>query len=157
MESRTQGSRPRLRTPPKKTSEAKIKDSPSEYRHSRGQGQECLRSRPRTKDTNASVLQKKSLQKHFQAISKRNKKHKKKGLQKNFSGVLQELRFKKTFSADRQNFKLSKNTAVQGNFWEQISRKRQFLRAWGFEAKDFKMCSLGRPRGQRRPQGLHLW
>ena len=37
-----------------KKSEAKAKNSPSEDRPSRGQGQEC--SRPRTKDTKASVL-----------------------------------------------------------------------------------------------------
>ena len=65
VESRTQGSRPRPRT--QKKSEAK--DSLSEDRHSRGQGQEC--SRPRTKDTGASALQKK------------------KNLHKNFSGDLQ--------------------------------------------------------------------
>ena len=48
-----------------KKSEAKAKDSLSEDRTSRGQGQEC--SRPRTKDTGASVLQKKKkrLQKIF--------------------------------------------------------------------------------------------
>ena len=34
----------------KKKSEAKAKDSLSEDRHSRGQGQECSRPRPRTKD-----------------------------------------------------------------------------------------------------------
>ena len=46
-----------------KKSEAKAKDIPS-----RGQGQECLR--PRTKDTAASVLQKKKIFKIFsQAIS----------------------------------------------------------------------------------------
>ena len=39
--------------------EAKAKDSLSEDRHSRGQGQECSRPRPRTKDTSASALQKK--------------------------------------------------------------------------------------------------
>ena len=64
MESRTLGSRPRPRT--QKKSEAKAKDSLSEDRPSRGQGQEC--SRPRTKDTAASTLQKKkkgSLQKSF--------------------------------------------------------------------------------------------
>ena len=47
----------------KKKSEAKAKDSLFEDRPSRGQGQEC--SRPRTKDTAASVLQKKDLQKKF--------------------------------------------------------------------------------------------
>ena len=65
MESRTQSSRPRPRT--QKMSEAK--DSPSENRPSRGQGHE--RSRPRTKDTGASELQKKGLQNFFQAFSKK--------------------------------------------------------------------------------------
>ena len=82
MESRTHGSRPRPRT--QKKSEAKAKNSLSEDRHSRAQGQEC--SRPRTKVTSASALQKKKgLQKFFQAISK-----KKKGLHKNFSGDLKK-------------------------------------------------------------------
>ena len=56
------------------------KDSLSEDRHSRGQGQECSRPRPRTKDTSASALQKK-----------------KKGLHKNFSGDLQKKK-KKVFT-----------------------------------------------------------
>ena len=64
VESRTQGSRPRPRT--QKKSEAKAKDSLSEDKPSRGQGQEC--SRPRTQP---------------QVFSK------KKGLQKSFSGNLQ--------------------------------------------------------------------
>ena len=61
VESRTQGLRPRPRT--QKKSEAK--DSHFEDRHSLGQGQKC--SRPRTKDTSASALQKKkkSSQKFF--------------------------------------------------------------------------------------------
>ena len=61
VESRTQGSRPRPRT--QKHSVAK--ESLSEYRPSRGQEQECSRPKPSTKDTAASVLQKKSLQKSF--------------------------------------------------------------------------------------------
>ena len=61
VESRTQGSRPRPRT--QKKSEAKANDSLFEDRPSRGQGQECWR--PRTKDTAATVLQKKDLQKSF--------------------------------------------------------------------------------------------
>ena len=44
VESRTQGSRPRPRTP----KESEAKDSPSEDRPSRSQGQEC--SRPRTQE-----------------------------------------------------------------------------------------------------------
>ena len=54
----------------KKTeAKAKAKDSLSEDRTSRGQGQQC--SRPRTKDTGASVLQKKKnvFKIFFQAIS----------------------------------------------------------------------------------------
>ena len=52
----------------KKKSEAK--DSLSEDIHSRGQGQECSRPRPRTKDTSASVLRKKRSTKIiFQAFS----------------------------------------------------------------------------------------
>ena len=53
-----------------KKSKAKTKDSLSEDRTSRGQGQQCSRPRPRTKDTCASVLQKKKVFKNFfQAIS----------------------------------------------------------------------------------------
>ena len=49
--------------------EAKAKDSPSGDRPSRGQGKECSRPRPRTKDTSASVLQKKNVfKKFFQAF-----------------------------------------------------------------------------------------
>ena len=47
----------------KDTKKSEAKDSLSKDRPSRGQGQEC--SRPRTKDTAASVLQKKGLQKSF--------------------------------------------------------------------------------------------
>ena len=56
----------RLEAKPKATkkSEAKAKDSLFEDRPSRGQGQECSRPRPRTKDTRASV-KKKILQKIF--------------------------------------------------------------------------------------------
>ena len=74
VESRTQGSRPRPRTQTK----SEAKDSLSKDRHSRGQGQECSR----TKDTSASALQKK------------------KGLRKNFSGDLQKTKvFTKIFLA----------------------------------------------------------
>ena len=65
VESRTQGSKPRPRT--QKKFEAKAKDSLFEDRTSRGQGQK--RSRPRTKDTGASVLRKKVFKNFFQAIS----------------------------------------------------------------------------------------
>ena len=97
-------------------------DSLSEDRHSPGQGQECSRPRPRTKDTSTSALQKK-----------------KKGLHKNFSGDLQKKkvftkisqafstkkRFPKNFSSAPQNFNDSKNSAVLE------PRTDQFSRTWG--------------------------
>ena len=83
MESRTQGSRPRPRTP--KKSEAKAKDSLFEDRHSRGQGQEC--SRPRTQ---AQVLSKKK---------KKKKKKKKRSSQKFFKRSPQKNVFQKNFQA----------------------------------------------------------
>ena len=72
VESRTRGLRPRPRT--QKKSEAKAKNSLSEDRHSRGQGQECSRPWPRTKDTSASALQKKkrSSQKFFKRSPQKN-------------------------------------------------------------------------------------
>ena len=101
VESRTQSSRPR----PQKKSETK--DSPSEDRPSRGQGQKCSRPRPRIKETNASVLQKKVFKKTFHAISK------KKNLQKYFLGNPKKKKtVYKNFSADLQNFNHSKNNAV---------------------------------------------
>ena len=143
VESRTQDSRPRPRT--QKKSEAKAKDSLSEDRHSRGQGQECSRPSPRTKDTSASALQKK-------------------GLHKDFSSDLHEKTFSKKFFKRSTNFNNSKNSAVLE------PRTGQFSRTWDLEAKakgltfeakakakDFKMCPRGRPRGQGRPWGLHLW
>ena len=85
MESRTQGSRPR----PKTQKKSKVKDSLSEDRHSRGQGQEC--SRPWTKDTSASALQKK------------------KGLHKHFSGDLKKKVFTKIFQAISTKKRFPKN------------------------------------------------
>ena len=93
----------------KKKTEAKAKNSLSEDRHSRAQGQEC--SRPRTKVTSASALQKKKgLQKIFQAISKKKKrssqkffrrspKKKKRSSQKLFRQSPQKDVFQKTFQA----------------------------------------------------------
>ena len=51
--------------PPLATLLAKAKDSLSKDRPSRGQGQECSRPRPRTKDTAANVFQKKRSSKKF--------------------------------------------------------------------------------------------
>ena len=92
----------------KKKCEAKVKDSPSEDRPSRGQGQ-----RPKTqvqvfskkKSSNffSGNFQKKDLKKGFRAISKE------RGLQTNFLG-------------HRQNFNNSKNSAVLEPRTGQFSR-----------------------------------
>ena len=63
MESRTQGSRPKPRTQTK--FEAKAKNSSSENRPSRGQGQECLRPRLKTKNTGGKCFTKKKFFKNF--------------------------------------------------------------------------------------------
>ena len=109
--------------------EAKVKDtkkirgqgknSPSEGRPSRGQGQKC--SRPRTKDAGASILQKKGLQKFFSG---------EKGLEKFFfrrspieenkkrsSQILREVS-----GGFQQNFYRSKNSAVLEPRTGQFSR-----------------------------------
>ena len=61
--------------------------------------------------------------------------------------------FREVSGVFQQNFDDSKNNAVLE------PRTGQFSRTWGLEAKakNFKMCPRGRPRGQGRPQGLHLW
>ena len=46
----------RLEAKAKDTKKSEAKDSPTEDRPSRGQGQECSRPRPKTKDTSASAL-----------------------------------------------------------------------------------------------------
>ena len=90
-----------------KKSEAKAKDSLSEDRHSRGQGQECWRPRPRTKDTSTGVLQTKKIFQKFSGDLK-----KKKVSTKIFQAISIEKRFPKNFSSSPQNFKDSKITAV---------------------------------------------
>ena len=126
--------------------EAKAKDSLSEDRHSRGQGQEC--SRPRTQ---AQVLfeKKKVFKRIFQAISK---KKKKRSSQKFFKRSPQKNVFQTIFQA------LHKISTIQKLV---LSSSRGQANFRGLEAKDltfeakakgFKMC----PRGQGRPRGLHL-
>ena len=136
-----------------------------------------LEAKAKDQGHKAQVLSKKKKKKKkkvftkiFQAISKKKKKKKKKGLHKNFSGDLQKKkkvftkifqaistkkRFPKNFSTAPQNFNFPKNSAVLE------PRTGQFSRTCGLEAKakakDFKICPRGRPRGQGRPRGLHLW
>ena len=60
----------KLEAKAKARKQSEVKDSLSEDRPSRGQGQECSRPRPRTKDTAASILQKKkAFKKILQTIS----------------------------------------------------------------------------------------
>ena len=80
-----------------KKSEAKAKDSLSEDRHSRGQGQECSRPRPRTKDTKRKCSPKKkkrSSQKFFRRSPK-----KKRSSQKFFKRSPLKNIFQKIFQA----------------------------------------------------------
>ena len=119
VESRTQGSRPRTQ----KKSEAKVKDSLSEDRHSRGQGQECSRPRPRTKDTSESALQKK------------------KGLHKNFSSDLHKKTFPKIFQALHniltiQKIVLSSSRGQANSRGLEASRPRPRTSKCVLEAKD---------------------
>ena len=101
VESRTQGSRPRTQ----KKSEAK--DSLSEDRHSRGQGQECSRPRPRTKDTKRKCSPKKKKKKVFTKI---------------FQVISTKKRFPKNFSTAPQTFNFPKNSAVLEPRTGQFSR-----------------------------------
>ena len=72
MQRWSQGQKARGQGQAHKKSDAKAKNSLYEDRPSRGQGQECSKSRPRIKDTGAGVLRKK------------------KGLETNLSGELQK-------------------------------------------------------------------
>ena len=96
-----------------KKSEAKAKDSLSKDRLSRGQGQECSRPRPRTKDTSASALQKKQKNRSSQKFFGRYpKKKKKKVFTKIFQAISTKKRFPNNFSSAPQIFNKSKNSAV---------------------------------------------
>ena len=146
MESRTQGSRPRPRT--QKKSEAKAKDSLSEYRHSRGQGQPFrvqTLSRPRTgmleakaKDTSASALpQKKGLHKNFLGDLLK----KKRSSQKFFKRSPQSNVFQKFFQALHKILTIQKillsSSRGQANFRGlEASRPRPRTSKCVLEAKD---------------------
>ena len=85
----------------KKKNEAKAKNSLSEDRTSRGQGQEC--SRPMTKDTAASVFKKQ------------------KGFQKSFSGDLQFIGVPRIFDQGRSKPQITCNDVIK------IFPKRKYL------------------------------
>ena len=106
---------------------AKAKDSLSEDRHSRGQGQECSRPSPRTKDTKRKCSPKKkkkrSSQKFFRRSPKKKKKKKKKKVFTNiFHAISTKKRFPKNFSTAPQNFNFPKNSAVLEPRTGQFSR-----------------------------------
>ena len=114
--------------------EAKAKDT----KKIQGQGQpfrgQAL-SRPRTKDTSASALQKK----------------KKRSSQKFFQRSPQKNVFQKIFQALHKILTIQK--IVLSSSRGQANFRGLEAKDLTFEAKDFKMC----PRGQGRLRGLHLW
>ena len=91
-----EGTRLEAKAKDTKKSEAKAKDSLSEDRPSRGQGQECSRPRPRTKDTSASALQKKK-KRSSQIFFRRSPKKKKRSSQKFFKRSPQKNVFHKIY------------------------------------------------------------
>ena len=112
----------RLEAKAKDTKKSEAKDSLSEDRHSRGQGQEFWR--PRTKDTSASALQKK-----------------KKVSTKIFQAISTKKRFPKNFSSAPQNFNNSKivlsSSRGQVNFHGlEASKPRPRTSKCVLEAKD---------------------
>ena len=109
------------------------------------------------------------------------KKKKKKGLHKNFSGDLQKKKKKKKKRSSQKFFKRSplknvfqkifqplhkiltfqkivlSSSRGQANFRRLEAKAKAKDLTFEAKAKDFKICPRGRPRGQGRPQGLHLW
>ena len=131
----------------KDTKKSEAKDSLSEDRHSRGQGQECSRPRLRTKDTKRKCSPKKKRKRYSQKFFRRspNKKKKKRSSQKFFKRSPLKNVFQKIFQALHKILTYQKIV---------LSSSRGQAKGLTFEAKakDFKMC----PRGQGRPRGLHL-
>ena len=131
VESRTEGSRPRPRPRTQKKSEAK--DSLSEDRHSRDQGQECSRPRPRTKHISASVLQKKKVFKNF------------------FSGDLQFIDQLRIFDCGRPKPQITWNDVIK------IFSNRKFL--WDKDVVEWKIwnrcCLFARNQDFAKGEGLN--
>ena len=114
VESRTQGSRPRTQ----KKSEDKAKDSLSEDRHSRSQGQECSRPRPRTQS--ASALQKKkkrSSQKFFKRSPRKN------AFQKIFQPLHKILTFQKIVLSSSRGQANFRGLDLQGQGLQNLSSR----------------------------------
>ena len=112
-------------------------DSLSEDRLSRGQGQEC--SRPRTKDTGASVLQKKGLEKIFSGDSE-------KGKQKRFSQIFREVSgvFLLNFKNEQIPTIVGTDANAHHTIWEfsKINFRGEDLLAYCVNA-DLNFCNVG--------------
>ena len=135
VESRTQGSRPRPRTD---LLEAKAKDQ--------GHRRKCSPKKKVLKIFFRRSQKKRSSKKFF-----RRKKSSKLFF---FQAISTWGNQKKVFA----DFPLGLPTKFQRFQNSAVFEPRtgQFSRTWGFEAKDFKMCPRGRPRGQGRSRGLLL-
>ena len=129
MEWRTQSSRPRPRT------------------------QKNPRPWPRTAFPRTDTLEAKAKDQGHKC--KCSPKKKKKFSQKFFRRSPQKNVFQKIFQALHKILTIQKivlfSSRGQANF------RGLEAKDLTFEAKDFKMCPRGRPRGQGRPRGLHLW
>ena len=125
-----------------------------------------LEAKAKDQGHKAQVLSKKKKKKRSSQKFFRRSPKKKKFFTKIFQAISTKKPFPKNFSTAPQNFNFPKNSAVLE------PRTGQFSRTWGLEAKakakdltfeakakakDFKICPRGRPRGQGRPRGLHLW
>ena len=149
----------------KDTKKSEAKDIPSEDRYSRGQGQECSRPRPRTKDQGqrgSDLRQKKVFAPKIRKFSgKFRRSPKKKSSLPNFvnfpenSSVPQELNvFKIFFASSLAFFKTKQNWSWPWPIFNKSKisavldpRTGHFRGLASSQAKNFKLCS----------RGLQLW
>ena len=108
-----------------KKKKTKAKDNPSDDRPSRGQGQEC--SRPRTKDTSASVLQKKrSSQKFFRRSPEKN------DFQKIFQALHKLLTIRKIVLSSSRGQGNFRGLDLRGQGFQNVSSRTPPLAFWHF-------------------------
>ena len=134
--------RPRPRTAFPRTDTLEAMD-----RNARGQG-------PRTQAQVLSKKKKKGLHKNFASDLPPQKK---KIFTKIFQAISTKKRFPKNFQALHKILTVQKivlsSSRGPANF-RGLEAKDLTFEA---KAKDFKICPRGRPGGQGRPRGLHLW
>ena len=121
MESRTQGARLRPRAQTKKS---KAKDTPSEDRPSRGQGQECSR----TKYTTRKCSPKKKKKRNFEMFLK--KYSSKNDLQNYFSLVFWLAPRRNNIAHDLGPFSTSKKVGLSTSRGQGILKNLQASRTW---------------------------